>query len=468
MTFRVLVVDDEPAIRAQLEESLQEAGYETAGAGNGAEAAQRALEQSFDLCLSDIRMPVMGGIELLERVGQTSPETMFILMTAYGGLETAIDAMRLGAVDYLLKPFKHDELIAKVRRLAEHRRLVLENRNLRRAIDPSAAAPTGLVGSSPAMKQVGAIIDRVASLRTHVLITGESGTGKELVARAIHDRGSRAAAPFVPINCAAIPEALLESELFGHVKGAFTGAIENKEGLLKTAGEGTIFLDELGDMPLPIQAKLLRAIETREIQPVGSTRRIPVEARVVAATHRDLAELARAGRFRDDLYYRLAVVEVRVPPLRERREDIAELSNHFLAKYAREVGRDVRSITRDALRLLAGHSWQGNVRELSNAIERAVIFAAGERIDVGDLPEPVRVAAPRDPGYSFNLRQAKLEFERAHIRQVIERCGGNKRKAARLLGLGVTSLYRKLGAPDAPEDDAPAEAAPRAGGASSA
>jgi two-component system response regulator PilR (NtrC family) len=443
VSFRVLVVDDEPAIRGQLEESLQEAGYETEGAGDGAQAAELALQHSFDLCLSDIRMPGLGGIELLRHLGETSPETMFIVMTAFGGLDTAIEALRLGAVDYLVKPFQHEELIAKVGRLAEHRRLLLENRNLRRSLDRDA--PGGMLGASPAMARVLETVDRVASLPSHVLITGESGTGKELVAHAIHLRGSRAAAPFVPINCAAIPEPLLESELFGHVRGAFTGAVDNKEGLLKTAGDGTIFLDELGDMPLSIQAKLLRAIESREIQPVGSTRRVQIHARLLAATHRDLRAEAQAGRFREDLYYRLAVVEIHVPPLRERREDIPLLANHFVAKYARELGRDVRGIAREALRQLGGHDWKGNVRELSNAIERAVIFAAGDQLAAEDLPEAVRAAAPRDPEYSPELRAARAEFERDHILRVIAQCDGNKRKAAKLLGLGVTSLYRKLG-----------------------
>jgi DNA-binding NtrC family response regulator len=445
VSFRILVVDDEPSIRSQLEEDLRDAGYETQSAADGRAAADLVLQDSFDLCLSDIRMPAMGGIELLKRLRETSPETMVILMTAHGELDSAIEALRLGAVDYLLKPFKHEELIAKVGRLAEHRRLVIENRNLRQTI---AAAPTsGMIGGSPAMARVLETVDRVTSLPSHVLITGESGTGKDLVACAIHERGSRAKAPFVPINCAAIPEMLLESELFGHVKGAFTGAVENKEGLLKTAGEGTIFLDELGDMPLPIQAKLLRAIESREIQPVGSTRRVQIHARIVAATNRDLRAEALAGRFREDLYYRLAVVEIHVPPLRERREDIPLLANHFVEKYARDLGRAVRGISRDALRLLAGHEWKGNIRELSNAIERAVIFAPAEEIAPDDLPDPVRAATPRDPEYAANLREATAEFERAHILRVIDQCGGNKRKAAKLLGLGVTSLYRKLGAP---------------------
>jgi DNA-binding NtrC family response regulator len=444
MTFRILVVDDEPAIRAQLEESLQEAGYQTESAGDGAQALDLARQQSFDLCLSDIRMPAMTGMELLAHLAEASPETMFMLMTAYGGLDSAVEALRLGAVDYLIKPFQHEELIAKVRRLADHRRLVLENRNLRRSVDP--VTTRSIVGGSQAIHKVLETVDRVASLPSHVLITGESGTGKDLVARAIHERGSRAQAPFVPINCAAIPEALLESELFGHVKGAFTGAVDHKEGLLKTAGDGTIFLDELGDMPLPIQAKLLRAIESREIQPVGSTRRIQIQARVLAATNRDLRADAQAGRFREDLFYRLAVVEIHVPPLRERREDIPPLANYFTEKYARELGRAVHGIARDALRLLAGHEWRGNVRELSNAIERAVIFAAGDQVAATDLPDAVRAAQPLDPEFSVNLREATTEFERAHILRVIEECGGNKRKAAKLLGLGVTSLYRKLGA----------------------
>ncbi len=443
MSVRILVVDDEPAIRAELEEALQEAGYETQSAADGSEALELAQQRAFDLCLSDIRMPTMSGIELLRKLGETSPETMVLLMTAYADLDSAVEALRLGAVDYLLKPFSHDELIAKTRRLAEHRGLILENRHLRRAVD--AGTPSTMIGRSPAMARVIEAVNRVAPMPSHVLVTGESGTGKELVARAIHDRGPRGKAPFVPINCAAIPEGLLESELFGHTRGAFTGATDNKEGLLKTAGEGTVFLDELGEMPLAIQAKLLRAIETREIQPLGSTRRVQIQARFVVATHRDLLAEARAGRFREDLYYRLAVVEIHVPPLRERRDDVPLLVDHFVAKYARELGRSVRGVSREALRLLVGHDWPGNIRELGNAIEHAVIFAAGEEIAPGELPERVQAASPRDPSYSQDLREATADFERDHILRVIAQCGGNKRKAAKVLGMGVTTLYRKLG-----------------------
>jgi DNA-binding NtrC family response regulator len=448
----ILIVDDEASIREELEEALREAGFDTTTAPHGKAAAELALADSFDLCISDIRMPEMGGVDLLKRLGEVSPETAVVLMTAYAELETALDALRYGAVDYLLKPFKHEELLAKIRRIADHRKLVLENRNLRRSVDTAAAGPSQMIGQSAAMKKVLEMVDRVASLPSSVLITGESGTGKDLVARAIHERGGRAKSPFVPINCAAIPEALLESELFGHVKGAFTGAVENKEGLLKTAGDGTIFMDELGEMPLAIQAKLLRAIESREIQPVGSTRRVPIGARIVTATNRDLKADSQAGRFREDLYFRLAVVELRVPPLRERREDIPLLANHFVAKYARELGRNVQAVSRDALRLLAGYDWRGNIRELSNAIERSVIFAAGNEIAVQDLPEGIRGATPRETEYPAELDTATREFERAHILKVIDQCGGNKRKAAKLLGIGATSLYRKLGDPTTVED----------------
>jgi DNA-binding NtrC family response regulator len=419
------------------------------------------------VCVSDIRMPAMTGIDLLRELHERSPETLVILMTAHAEIETAIDALRLGAVDYLLKPFKNEELLAKVGRLATHRKLVVENRNLRRTLEAARGGTAAtIIGDSPAMKRVLEMVDRVASLPSNILITGESGTGKDLVARAIHERGSRARAPFVPINCAAIPETMLEGELFGHVKGAFTGAVENKEGLLRTAGEGTIFLDELGEMPLALQAKLLRAIENREIQPVGSTRRVPIQARVVAATNRNLKADAAAGRFREDLYYRLAVVEIRVPSLRERVEDIPLLAEHFLRKHTRQMARDVRTVSREAVRRMTGHAWRGNIRELSNAIERAVIFAAGTEIGVADLPEEMRDAEPAAAALTAtlptDLREATREFERAHVLRVIEQCDGNKRKAAKLLGLGPSSLYRKLGAPDAGTPDAgeDADAAP--------
>ncbi|MBL8842909.1 MAG: sigma-54-dependent Fis family transcriptional regulator [Planctomycetes bacterium] len=462
MKLRILIVDDEAAIRDELAEALDDAGYETARAPDGAAAAALIAAEAFDLCVSDVRMPGMGGIELLRHVARTSPETLVLLMTAHAELQSAIEALRLGAVDYLQKPFKQEELLARVGRLAEHRKLVVENRNLRRSLESSVAdRAAGIVGDSPAMRRVLEVVDRVASLPSNVLIVGESGTGKDLVAHALHERGSRAAAPFVPINCAAIPEALLEGELFGHVKGAFTGASDHKEGLLRTAGEGTIFLDELGELPLALQAKLLRALESREIQPIGSTRRVPIHARIVVATNRDLKADVRAGRFREDLYYRLAVVEIEVPPLRERAGDLPLLVDHLLARHARKLGRPAGRMAPEALRRLAGHDWRGNVRELSNVVERALIFARGDEIGVDELPDLFRSVAPRDPEGPIDLREATRAFERAHVLRIIEKCGGNKRQAARLLGLGPSSLYRKLGDAEPSLDDAAPTPSPR-------
>ncbi|MHC5079078.1 MAG: sigma-54-dependent transcriptional regulator [Planctomycetota bacterium] len=447
MNLNILVVDDEEFIRDELCEALQDEGYDAVSAPDGQAAVEAAQQSAFDLCISDIRMPVLDGIGLLKKLHETSPETMVIMMTAYAELQTAIDAMRFGAVDYLLKPFKIEEILAKVKRVHEHRRLVLDNRNLRRSLEAISDRPAGgMIGKSEAMKKISEVIDRVTSLPSSVLITGESGTGKELVARAIHDRGQRAKAPFVPINCAAIPETLLESELFGHVKGSFTGATDNKEGLLRTAGEGTIFLDELGEMPLAVQAKLLRAIENREIQPVGSTRRIPIKARIIVATNKNLKEEAEAKRFREDLYYRLAVVDIPVPPLRDRKEDIPLLVNHFVEKYNRDLSRAIHGASSAALRLLTGYAWKGNVRELSNVIERAMIFAEGDFLKPADLPEEIQGGIPVDPEMPLDLGEAVHRFEVDHINRVIQMCEGNKRKAAKVLGIGATSLYRKLGA----------------------
>ncbi len=446
---RVLVVDDEETVREEMCEALRDAGMTARGVGNAQAALDATLSESYDVCISDIRMPGMDGIELLRRLRDASPETLVIMITAYGEMKTCIDALRLGAADYVLKPVLLDDILAKVARSVEHRKLLHEVRNLRRAADSNAAAPSrGMVGDSAAMHELVRVIEKVAPTRSNVLIAGESGTGKELIARAIHDASDRAASPFVPINCAAIPETLLESELFGHMKGAFTGAVNNKEGLLKTAGEGTIFLDELGDMPMSIQAKLLRAIESHEIQPVGSVRRIPIHARIIAATNKDLQKQIEAGAFREDLYYRMAVVDIRAPALRERREDVPLLVRHFIEKYNGELGRRVEGVDNEALRLLAGHAWRGNIRELENTIERAMIFCTGGTIHASDLPEVVRGATPLDLGSTTCLARAAERFERAHIRKVLGHFGGDKRKAAKALEISLSSLYRKLDGAD--------------------
>ncbi|MHC4251171.1 MAG: sigma-54-dependent transcriptional regulator [Planctomycetota bacterium] len=446
MKANILVVDDEELIRDSLVEALEENGYAAQAAADGEAALGLASAESYDVVVSDIRMPGMDGIELLKKLRELSPETMVVMITAYAELQTAIDALRYGAADYVLKPFKRAEILGKVERIVEHRRLVLEVRNLRRAVeDQEQRGCRGIVGGSPAINVVHDVIERVASLPSNVLIMGESGTGKEVVARAIHSGGSRDSEPFVPINCAAIPEALLESELFGHVKGSFTGATANKEGLLKTAGEGTIFLDEIGEMPPSMQSKLLRAIDNREVQPVGSTRRIPIQARIIAATNRDLKERAKDGGFREDLYFRLAVVEIEVPPLRERREDIPKLIEYFIEKLKPDLGCGTSGVSSEALRLLAGYDWPGNIRELANTIERAMIFCDDDFIGVEHLPPAIRGASPATTDWPDDLRQATSQFEREHVSRVIESCDGNKRKAAKVLGIGVTSLYRKLG-----------------------
>jgi len=445
MNARVLVVDDETTARDELCEALVDEGFQVTGVGEGAAALAAAAAESFDVCITDIRMPGMDGIELLRRLGSASPETMVLVVTAFGGMDTAIEALRHGATDYVLKPVIFEDIIGKVRRLVEHRELDREVRNLRRSLDSRGEeAGSRMIGESQAMREISRLIAKVAPTASNVLVTGESGTGKELIARSIHQQSDRGGAPFVPINCAAIPEPLLESELFGHVRGAFTGAVADKEGLLRTAGDGTIFLDEIGDMPMAIQAKLLRSIETREIQPVGSVRRIPIRARIIAATHRDLPRRIEANEFREDLYYRLAVVEIRIPPLRERREDIPLLVQHFIEKYDLELGRRCAGVESAALRRLVGHPWKGNIRELENTIERAMILGESDLITLDDLPGPIRGADPVDPESMVNLHEATRRFEAEHIARIIAHCGGDKRAAARKMGLSLSTLYRKL------------------------
>lgn len=445
MSARILVVDDEETAREELCEALRDSGYGAVGVANAREALDQIARQFYDVCISDIRMPGMSGIELLRELEEQSPETLVIMITAYGDLETSIEAMRHGAADYVLKPFLFDDIIARVERLVAHQKLAREVQSLRRAAEASNyTTVNNMVGQSEAMRRINALIAKVAPTSSNVLITGESGTGKELIARAIHENSERKEHPFVAINCAAIPETLLESELFGHTKGAFTGAVGNKEGLLKTAGEGTIFLDELGELPLALQAKLLRAIENREIQPVGSVRTVPIHARIIAATNRDLQQRIEEGKFREDLYYRMAVVEIEVPPLRERQEDIPALAQHFVEKYNRELKRQCRGVHPEALAHLLAYRWKGNIRELENTIERALILSEDEQIVPPDLPAAVRGESASDWNGSLTLAVATQQFESNHIRKAIDICEGNKREAAKLLGVSLSSLYRKL------------------------
>jgi two-component system response regulator AtoC len=442
---RALVVDDERKMRRILQMLLEKMGIESIAADTAEEALAMLAAERVDLVLSDLRLPGLSGIDLLARVRETEPELAFIVLTAFGSVETAVEAMKRGASDYVLKPFDLDALEVTIRKALEMQRYRTENRFLHEQID---AVPTfeTLVGSSPAIEAVYDLIRRIAPARGAVLITGETGTGKELVARAIHTLGSRAGGLFVPINCAAIPAELLESELFGHARGAFTGAADGRMGKFEVADGGTLFLDEIGDMPIALQAKLLRVLEDGVVERVGSNRRVAVEVRVISSTNRDLRARIDADLFREDLFYRLNVLHIALPPLRERREDIRHLATAFLSRYAADLGKRPATLTADALRLLEQHEWRGNVRELKNVVERAVVLSDGPDIDVGAFPG---LHAPPGGGdqpatEALALEPAVEEVERKMVLKALAAANDNKAHAARLLGISERTLWYKL------------------------
>jgi DNA-binding NtrC family response regulator len=447
----VLVVDDEMLIRDTLAEYLGQEGFAVVTCASGEEALERIREQRFDIVLCDMHLPGMDGLELLDRLQRLSPETFVLLITAYATVENAVEAFQRGAHDYLMKPILLDEVVGKIRRLLAHRALYLENQWLRRELNLSRA-PEGerIVGTSPGILQVFEMVRKVAPTRSTVLIAGESGTGKELVARAIHDGGrteDEAQSPtaggrFVALNCAAIPHDLLESQLFGHRKGSFTGADRDQAGVFVHAGSGTVFLDEIGEMALATQAKLLRAIEQKEVLPVGADEPVRVEVRVLAATNKDLLKEVEAGRFREDLYYRLNVVCIHIPPLRQRREDIPDLVDFLLARHARVLGKRISGVTHEAMQLLLACRWRGNVRELDNALQRAVILGEGPLITPADLP-PDLAPVEGDPALVDDLGEAVKRFEKQHIERILRQTP-DKREAARRLGMGLSSLYRYI------------------------
>ena len=382
-SHHLLVVDDDAAMRQMLVSLFKERGFQVDEVASASEALERAREVEFDVVLSDIRMPGRTGIELLGELRQTRPDTPVILMTAFGSIDSAVEAMRAGAFDYVTKPFEPDAVLLTLDRALEHSALEEENRRLRRAVDRTSSFGD-LIGASPAMREIFALIRKISHARSGVLITGESGTGKEVVARTIHYSGARAEQPFVPINCTAIPEGLLESELFGHVRGAFTGAHASKRGLFEKANNGTLFLDEIGDLGLGLQSKLLRVLQDRQIRPVGGTHFVGVDVRIIAATHRKLEDEIRGrGVFAKDLYYRLNIIPIHIPPLRERPEDIPALADAFLRKHA---GPQARSLSPEAVRLLQSAPWRGNARELENAIERALALSDARILGPEDLP----------------------------------------------------------------------------------
>ena len=441
---QLLVVDDDRAMREMLSSLFKERGLWVEEAASADAALTRAAEQDFDVVLSDVRMPGLSGVELVGQLRRLRPGTPVVLMTAFGSIDTAVEAMRSGAFDYLTKPFEPDAVILAVERALEHRALALENEQLRRAVDQSASLGE-LIGKSPAMREIFALIKRIAHTRSSVLVSGESGTGKEVVARAIHFHGDRSEKPFVPINCTAIPEGLLESELFGHVRGAFTGAHASKRGLFEKADGGTLFLDEIGDMGLVLQGKLLRVLQDREIRPVGGTQSVRVDVRIIAATNRELEVEIAAGRFREDLFYRLNVIPLHIPPLRERPDDVPALVEGFLRRHAE--GRR-RFFSPEAMQRLIAHSWRGNARELENVIERALALSDAETLGPDDVPLPGAPPPQKATADDF-LRAAAArgvtlhEIDELYTEQVLQHTGGNKVQAARVLGIDRKTLYRR-------------------------
>jgi len=436
----VLIVDDEVLIRETLAEFLTLEGFSTTACGSAEEALTVADSKAFDVALCDVQLPGVDGIELLSRLSKLSPQTFVLLITAYGTVESAVQAFRRGAHDYLIKPIILDEVLGKIRRLLSYRDTYQENQWLRRELN--RGHESDIIGGSAAIQQVHTLIRKVAPTRSNVLITGESGTGKELVARAIHRQCANPNARFIAVNCAAIPNDLLENQLFGHRKGAFTGADRDQAGIFAHVGAGTVFLDEIGEMPQATQAKLLRAIEEREIMPVGANEPVAIEARIVAATNKNLAVEVEQGRFREDLYYRLNVVTINVPPLRERREDIPELVEYLLSRHARELGKRITGVTHEAMQLLLACRWKGNVRELDNALERAAILGESSMITPADLP-PDLAPIEGDPNLVDDLAEAMRRFERQHLERMLQRFP-DKKEAARMLGMGLSSLYRRI------------------------
>jgi two-component system response regulator PilR (NtrC family) len=459
---RILVVDDERSMQEFLEIFLRGEGYEVATAGDLAGARALLESDDFDVVISDIQMPGGSGLDLLHAAREAAPEAVVIMITAFASTETAIAAMKEGAYDYLTKPFRVDEIRLVVEKALEKKSLSRENRRLRTELRTRTRSRR-VVGNSAAMQRVFDLVSQVADSRANVLVTGESGTGKEMIARAIHEMSERRDGPFIVVNCAAIPENLLESELFGHVRGSFTGALHNKEGLFELADRGTVFLDEVGDLPLPLQVKVLRAIQEKSFRRVGGTHDQQVDVRIVSATNRRLEEEVARSRFREDLYYRLNVIEIPLPPLRERKDDIALLVDHFVEKYGRELGKDVKGMSDGAMARLLAYRFPGNVRELENVIERAVALTRGPVIEVEALPRSVleREApepAQRIPREGVDLDKLMEDYERSLILEALRPAGGVKKRAAKLLGISFRSLrYRleKLGIEDGspPEEE---------------
>jgi DNA-binding NtrC family response regulator len=467
-THTILIVDDDRSNGESLERIFQREGFQTVLAAGGREALDRLRQRPVDVVLTDLMMPDVNGLDLLKTVRDLTPTTEVVLMTAYGSVEKAVEAMKEGAYDFVAKPFKRIQIVKAVRKAAEKRALTLENIDLRKKLAGLRGDERRIVGQSEALRRTLEIVRQAAPSSATVLIEAETGTGKELVARALHEHSRRAAGPFVAVNCSAIPESIIEAELFGYERGSFTGATEAREGRFKSADKGTLFLDEIGELSAHVQVKLLRALQDGEIERIGGGT-LRVDVRLVAATNRSLDAEVKAGRFREDLFYRLNVITIGIPPLRDRREDIPLLADFFLRKYSDKNGRQMSGFSAEALETLAGHAWPGNVRELENAVERAVVLCRADTIGVEDLPEPVRRGERAQGAVTFAVGTPLEEVERRLIQETLRHTRGDKRRAAQLLGIATRTIYRKLAADrgelGAGEDDWPGDELGEGGGA---
>jgi DNA-binding NtrC family response regulator len=438
--FEILVVDDDRRMRQLLEEILTEGGFSITSSGDGRDALLILKEKPYDIVVTDLKMSYVDGMDILAYAKQVNPDALVIMITAHGTIESAIEAIRKGAYDYIQKPFDPDRLLLVINRAVEHLKLIHENKRLAEEVE--SFLHDDFIGTSKAVADIKMLIEKVAPLDTTVLIQGETGTGKELVARLIHKKSGRANNIFLPVNCGAITETLLESELFGHEKGAFTGAMSQRKGLFETASGGTIFLDEINNTTPSMQVKLLRVLQENSIMRVGSSKPVPVDVRIIAASNINLAEETESGRFRKDLYYRLNVVNINIPPLRDRRDDIPLLAYHFLNKYSKKFGKQISGISPSVMNILLSFSWRGNVRELENVIERAVIMETSGEITTGSLPSEI-VGTPPDPLSCFDLMTIE-EMERFLIQRTLRELGGQKNRAAESLVIDVTTLWRKM------------------------
>ena len=438
---RILIADNDRSIRESLAAVLMESGFDCVSVGEGEEALRKISEDNFDILIVDIKLPKWDGIQVLDKVCKISPRTMTMIITASATIETAIEALRKGAVDYLTKPLDYNGVVLRVKKMRKMQQILLENQYLKQEIH-SKFNQNLIIGESAAIKTVYKLIEKVANSSSNILITGKSGTGKELVARAIHQHSPRVDAPFVPINCGAIPENLFESELFGFKKGSFTGATMDKDGVFRAANGGTLFLDEVGEIPVHIQVKLLRAIEEKEIKPIGSPSSLKVDVRILSATNKDLLKEIEEGNFREDLYYRLNIIDIHLPSLTERRDDIPLLVNHFINKYNLELRRKVLGVDNETMKVLMNYKWKGEVRELENVIERAVLLCESDCITIKDLPPHAFMNVSME--YADDLKTSVRNFEKQHILSILKRVENDKNKCANVLGIGLSSLYRKI------------------------